>query len=128
MSSDEINEGPLIFVHLQPFAIPSAHQVSHLGNTYRGEDNKQSSSAGWKRALSGLCSCISTIIVSSDTQYIHLHSTNTVKGISVPSIQLNQDEVMKIVVGKMSQLISDDFIAWGRHYKSLSAGHWTRSH
>lgn len=31
-SSNEINEGPLIFLHLQHFAIPSAHWPSHLGS------------------------------------------------------------------------------------------------
>jgi len=106
MSLDEINEGPLIFVHLQLFAIPSAHGVSHLGSTLGGESNKQGSTERKKAAMPGLCSCISTIIVSSGMQTIHLHDTGTVRETSVPSIQSNEEKVMKmmvkIIMGKMS--------------------------
>jgi len=56
--------------------------------------------------MPGLCSCISTIIVSSGMQTIHLHDTGTVRETSVPSIQSNEEKVMKmmvkIIMGKMS--------------------------
>lgn len=111
MRSDKINEGPLTFAHLEPFAIPSAHWVSH-----GGENNKQGRTRRGERALSGPCSCISAIIVGSGVQPTHLRDTDIVRETSLPSIQLNQEKVMKIMVkimvGKMSLLIRDDYCLW----------------
>lgn len=65
------------------------------------------------------------------THTVKIHGTNIVRKTSVPSIQLNQEKVMKltvkIMVGKMSQFIGEDFLACEEHYKSQRAGHWTSS-
>lgn len=70
--------------------------------------------------------------MGSGVQPTHLRDTDIVRETSLPSIQLNQEKVMKIMVkimvGKMSLLIRDDFIACERHYKSQCAGHWASSH
>lgn len=87
-------------------------------STYGGEYNNQGSMRR-KMALFGLCSFISTITVGPGVQHIHMYDTDIAREMLVPSIQQNQEKVIKIMVkitvGKTPQLITGDFIACERH-------------